>query len=114
MELTAATQTTESTNTSDKLPTDKRTINVNTTTSTTNAEANTDGADSVSRTSTSSHHRPSAAVGVGGRVIKIKRRKLPVNKDIVDADTSSEIHQKPVSEPDSVPESQVETTQLPM
>ena len=48
------------------------------------------------------------------RFIKIKRRKLPVNKDTIDADPSSEIQQKFIPEPDSVPESQDKTTQLPM
>ena len=45
VKLTTATQMTESTNHSDKLPTDKLTINENTTTSTANAE---DIADSIS------------------------------------------------------------------
>ena len=111
MELTTATQMAESTNSSEKVPTDKHTIKENTIMSTTNAE---DGAESISRTSTSSHHMPSAAARGGGRVIEIKRRKLPMNKDIVDADPSSEIQQKSIPEPDSIPNSQAETTQLPM
>ena len=117
VELTAVTQVTDSTELTDKISTTaKDTINENTTTLTINADTNTDGADSISRTSTTSDHRPSAAAGGGGgRVIKIKRRKMTVDKDNVDADPSSELQQqKSVPEPDSIHESQVKTTRLSM
>ena len=116
VELPAATQVTDSTKRTDKVSaTDKDTINENTTTSTTNADNNIDGTDN-SRTSATSDLTPSAAAGGGGgRVIKIKRRKMPVDKDNVDADSSSELQQqKSIPEPDSIHESQVETTRLSM
>ena len=117
VELPAATQVTDSTKCTDKVSTtDKDTINENTTTSSTNADTNIDGTDN-SRTSTTSDLRPSAATGGGGggRVIKIKRRKTPVDKDNVDADLSSELQQqKSIPEPDSIHDSQVQTTRLSM
>ena len=118
VELPAATQVTDSTKRTDKVSTtDKDTINENTTTSTTNADTNIDGTDN-SRTSATSDLRPSASAGGGGgggRVIKIKRRKMPVDKDNVDADSSSELQQQmSIPEPDSIHESQVETTRLSM
>ena len=102
---------TDTTKPSEKLSGDSSVVSEKSTTSTTTNLASTNSDTSSSRTNASSNTKPTAPGG--GRVIKIKRRKLPVNKENVDVSQSTEL-QKFIPEPDSIPESHVETTQLPM
>ena len=98
-----ATKVTELTKTSDKSLGD---TSEKTTTST--ANNNDSSTDKVIRTTVSSS-KPVAAGG--GRVIRIKRKKLPANKEIVDSPTTQ--LEKSTAEPDGVPEQpQVQITQL--
>ena len=66
--------------------------------------------DTSSRTNASSSDRRSTAAGGGGRVIKIKRKKLPTYTESIDAPTGQ--LQKSTPEPDIVTEPQVEATEL--
>ena len=109
--ITASTNVTDTTKPSEKLSGDSSVVSEKSTTSTTTNLASTNSDTSSSRTNASSNTKPTAPGG--GRVIKIKRRKLPVNKENVDVNQSTEL-QKFIPEPDSIPESHVETTQLPM
>ena len=103
------TKMTKSTNPGEKsLPDNINDIREKNNTSTTNDDSSTIK-DTNSSTIALSSSRPMAACG-GGKVIKIKRKKLPVGKEIVDASMTQS--DKPVTpEPDAISEPQVDATQ---
>ena len=103
----SATKVTDSTKPYAKLSADDDIVTEKTTT--TSTTTNDYARDAYGTTLTD--NKPTATGG--GRVIKIKRKKLPVNKENVDTDQSTEL-QKCFSEPDSVPEPQPEAAQLPL
>ena len=73
----------------------------------TSADIGDSSVDKYTRTSVSSGSRSG-----GGRVIKIKRKKVPANKEMADDAPTAQL-EKSVSEPEAVPEPpQVEGAQL--